>query len=344
MRAPDTKATSKGVAFSFCTMRGILKDTKCIHMTAFQYETSSDPNQQFSVSFRSCERTPLSWKHELPLAARAIANEAGSRPLWLCFSGGLNSEIMCQTFFDLGIHFSVLTLKYANHMNIHDIYFAEEWCRTHGVPQKIVEVDMHAFLTRDVFTYAKQGYVTANVFRYVQIRLLEIVDSMGGYAVLGGGEQLYRSDSESLETFLAFDGGYKLPLEWSIRHGMRHEPYFYFRTPELVRAYLHLPIVDFAIQHPSLFRHESNAYVFKRFVLQSEFPHIAKRKKFNGFEKLSTLRGASESQLKVLYPQLPLLCRVSILSLKEMLDSELRIPSQKSRSAHDASTGGVSPC
>lgn len=288
-------------------------------MSALEYRTSVEDPAKYIFSFSTCQRHPMQWRDELAEAARSIANEAGSRPLWLCSSGGIDSEVMCQIFLDLGIHFSVLTLRHTQLTNQHDIQFAEEWCRLHGVPQKIVDIDMEEFINIDVFRYAQEGYITGNIFRYFQIRLLEIVDSMGGYAVLGGGEQLYRANQEIPDIFLNFDIGYIVPLEWCRRNKKVHEPYFYFHTPEILRSFLNIPVVEYAVAHRALFRNYSNAFVFKRFVMQSEFPNLKPRKKFNGFENVVQSRLSAEAKLRELFNGQLYEYQITVSQLREQL-------------------------
>ena len=69
----------------------------CAYMSALTYGT--DPEGKAWLRFLSCTREPGTWKEELAAAARAIAQKA-DRPLWICSSGGLDSEIACRSFYD----------------------------------------------------------------------------------------------------------------------------------------------------------------------------------------------------------------------------------------------------
>src|SRR5581483_7096565 len=135
----------------------------------------------------------------------------------------------------------------------------------HGVAHKIVPIDMREFVERGIGAYVEGSYIADHLFRYFQIRLLETVDAMGGYAVLGGGEQVYYIQEKDIlsaeDAYLKFDPGFAVPLEWCRRNAVAHQPYFYFSSSELCLAYLSIPTVDFVVTHPDIFRHPVNTYM-----------------------------------------------------------------------------------
>lgn len=285
-------------------------------------ETTGSP---FSIKFNACTRTPASWKEEIFAAARDVANEAGSKKIWVCMSGGIDSEIVAHAFHEQGINFAALSIRHTAGTNEHDVRHAVKWCRTHGVPHHVVDLDMKLFLSDGIRPYRDAGYVTGNVFRYLQIRLLELVEEMGGYAVLGSGEQLYtvKADPKSgdvSDPFLKFEIGYAIPLEWIKRNNTIHEPYFFFRSPEVCRAYLNIPIVNFAIGNSGLFVADINKYIFKRLVSHGEFPSIDPRVKFNGFERVKRERRTAQSDLQKYFGARIRSVVLPVNTLKDQLD------------------------
>lgn len=259
-------------------------------MGALQYTYDPTTPGSFTVSFRRCSRVPGTWREELYAAARDIVNES-PKPLWLCFSGGIDSEIMCQAFFDHGIHFSVLTLEHTGGTNAHDIAYARAWCEAHGVTQKIVPLDIDTFFEQDIERYIREGAVAGHPFWFQQIKLMETAESLGGRAVLGGGEHLYHIpegvDPLSPEdVYHRYYTGFTASLEWNRRHGSDHRPYFFLQTPELIRSYLDLPFIECALAHPESLRNPSNKYNLKRFVFHAEWPESVSRPKYDGYEKI----------------------------------------------------------
>jgi hypothetical protein len=256
-------------------------------MSAFVYGwDNEEKSKTFWLRFTPCTREPKSWKEEVYAAACSIAQRT-KKPIWVCYSGGIDSEVACQAFYDQKIPFSVLTLEHAGRTNARDIAHAVRWCRARNVFQKIVTIDMPTFLTSDIEAYAKQ-YAAIHPFRYLQIKLMELVEDMGGYAVLCSGEQLYQVDLTKPhltrdDVYLPFSNGHALPLEWCKDNKTEHEPYFHFSTPELCLSYTRLPLVSFVLNNPeSLFRHKSNIYTFKRVVYQSIWTDLVSRCKDDG--------------------------------------------------------------
>jgi len=294
-------------------------------MRTLAVEFSQHP---FSARFFPCARESISWKKELELVAVSIANEAGSRPITVCSSGGIDSELVCRILYDLGIHFSVLTLEHLAGTNARDISYAKAWCKAHGVEQRIVHLDMPDFFNNGIERYIREGYLAGNVFRYFQLFLLETVESMGGYAVLGGGEQQYHiPDSESSEekdTYIEFESGFTAPLQWMQKNESSHCPYFFYGTPEATLAYLRIPIVNFAVRNPEMFRHKLNRHIFKRLVCHSVWPDLVSREKLNGYEEIRRLRLETQKELMRRFGEKLETFRLPVERMREQLTANLR--------------------
>ena len=223
-----------------------------------------------------------------------ILAESTKKPIWICSSGGIDSEIVCEIFLELNIPFSVLTLEYAHDKNTHDISYAKKWCKENGIHQKIYPLSLEEFVDGELESYIKKGYMGKGFFRYIQIKLLSIVEDMGGFAILGGGEQLYEIDvskenSRVTDPYMLMDIGFLTPLAWCRKNNTEHEPFFYFSTPEIMYSWLKIPIVDFALKNPDIFRHPANKHSLKALAMRYHFPHQQARNKYTGYEGVSEL-------------------------------------------------------
>lgn len=241
--------------------------------------------------FVRCSREPLSWVEELKSSAKAIASST-KKPIWIASSGGIDSEVVCEIFFNLGISFKVLTVAYSKGENAHDIAYAKAWCDEHRIEQRIHELDFEEFLNGEMRELVEAGYIGRRPFRYMQIKYLSLIEELGGYGILGGGEQLYEiahtnEESDKADPFLAMETGYTCPLEWCRRNGVEHEPYFYFSRPEILLAWMREPTINFMLHNPYLLKHPSNMYAIKAIVIRSYFPSQKWRLKYHGYEKLS---------------------------------------------------------
>lgn len=256
-------------------------------MSAIQITTE---NNTLSVRFQPCTREPLSWKEELYAAARDVASRA-TKPLWLCASGGTDSEVMLHAFFDQGINFSVLTLEHTGSTNEHDIRRARAWCRKYAVHQKIVPLDISVFFEKEIPAYIADGYASYQLLRYIQLKLMETAEELGGFAVIAAGRQHYRvaagtDNPVPNDVFLEFTSGHAVPLEWCKRHAASHEPYFMYRTPELCLSYPRIPLIRFALDNPDMLKQPLSAITFKRLVMLHNWPALRARTRFHGFEKI----------------------------------------------------------
>lgn len=293
------------------------------NMNSLRYTDPASSSEEFSIWFSGIRRAPGDWKSEMYTYARELASST-QRPLWVCFSGGIDSEVACRALYDQGIPFSILTLEHAQGTNLNDTSYARAWCKKFGVLQKIEKIDIDAFLTTDVDEYAKK-YPAIHPFRFLQIRLMEIIESFGGYAVLCSGEQLYMTDYSlpiwtNKDVYISLSNGTTIPMQWCKDNNAEHEPYFHFGSPEMCLSYMDLPVVEFALNHPdSIFRHRNNKYLLKRLAYQSVWTDIDRRPKLDGFEQISPLFEACRTRLLTEYGSKHIEVRVSVEELRAQL-------------------------
>lgn len=264
----------------------------------YKLNLSSEP-YVFEMSFKKCTQEPSSLKKEVYRAAAQIANQT-KKPIWLCSSGGIDSEVMCRAFYDQKIPFKVLSLRQDNDTNAHDIRYAIEWCKANGVHHKLVDFNTQQFLEKDIFKYVDQGYVAAEAYYYLQIRLFELVEEMGGYAVLAGGEQLYKQNpfSSKPELGLIYETSRVACLEWCKNNNVEHWPAFYFTTPEIIASYLKMPVVQYFLNNPETLSHPKNTYILKQIAYQITWNDLPSREKFHGFEKVGMMTAYTNARLR----------------------------------------------
>ena len=253
-------------------------------------------------SFSHCTRTPFSWMEELEKAAIAIV-ESTAKPIWICSSGGVDSETVCEIFLKLKLPFKVLTVELVGGKNAHDAVYAKRWCRQNKVEQKIHVLDLQDFVNHELDEYIRDGYIAGELFRYMMVKHMSIVEEMGGFAILAGGEQLYNVDASkkiltAADPYLNVDITYTTPVEWCRRKTLQHEPFFFFSTPEIMLAWLRIPLVDFVLKNPDFFRHPTNRHALKNCVIRYHFPQQQWRNKYTGYENVPELRDMVQKKLQ----------------------------------------------
>jgi hypothetical protein len=280
-------------------------------MMAYNY--SLEP--QFSVTFNPCTRTPKSWSEEVNNTAQTIAAST-DKPLYVLMSGGIDSEMVAHAFLDNGIKFKALTLKHTAGTNSHDTSWADIFCEKNNIQQEILELDTDTFDTM-IERYISQGYRSTNIYHYMQLYILEYVESMGGFAVGGAGEQIYYTIDNVIH--LKVNPSYTLGRQWCQRNNTWHQLWFNLDNPEIYAAYMQIDIVDVMLKDPAYYVNENPASTEKIIILHKQWPKMWKRAKFSGFEKIQkTYRDPTEKKLKERFPDIVDLC-IPVTTIKEQL-------------------------
>jgi hypothetical protein len=68
----------------------------------------------------------------------------------ITMSGGVDSEVTAQAFYDLGVPFRVLILSLFDGINKGDIIWAVKWCKDHDVDYKIVKLSLNQFMNETI--------------------------------------------------------------------------------------------------------------------------------------------------------------------------------------------------
>ena len=96
----------------------------------------NDRQGEFWVKFGRAKYQPVSFRQECVRAAGLIAQHA-AKPILICYSGGIDSEIVVRSFQESGADFEVviMKLKYDNddHTNKHDTKYAFEYIEQHNI-------------------------------------------------------------------------------------------------------------------------------------------------------------------------------------------------------------------
>jgi hypothetical protein len=256
--------------------------------------TGTTDNGSFRADFKRCSREPAQWKEELYAAAREIAKQS-HKPLWLCASGGTESEIMCRAFFDQGIQFSVITVDFRDQGLQRDVEYIKRWCFERGVPHRVTPLHIEQFFKEDIRRYIDDGVTAKNTFRFFQIRLMEIVRDLGGHAVIGDGSPLYNTRDKTV--YIDFLSGEMMPITWCDAHSEVHFPFFFRTTSELWLSFLTMPVVTKALEYPELFVPIGNSKLFKRMLHASAWPEVKVRPRSAMFGN-SNLRLQIEHELE----------------------------------------------
>ena len=265
----------------------------------------SSVGSSYTTQYHKVSRTPLSFREECAETARYISSVA-NKPITIAFSGGIDSEVVCRAFIDANIPFTAITFRYmvdGDLRNGHDIIHAENFCKEFNINQTLIDVDIKDFIQNKVPQYIAKDYKSHNLGRYMFLHILETIEELGGCAVLGTGEQLYKTVND--EICLSFGTGYFMNFEQTKNTQAIHFPYFFITTPEITSSYILSPLIDFLITSGRYHKNtDQPGYIGsfeKPLVLYSEYPGMVLRPKYTGYESLYKFAFPESQRLQSLF-------------------------------------------
>jgi len=263
-----------------------------IHNSHLHFDSS---DKHWSVKYGRCQRPSESFHHECLSTARLIASQT-RKTIWILFSGGIDSEIVAQSFHQAGIPFQIAILRFADGLNLHDIEWAIEACDKNKWPKTFFDLNVEKFWQKDLLLYALP---TRCVSPQLAVTMW-LMDQVDGFPVLGSGECLLtRSNKNSYDWALSekekVASWYRF-LNFRNKSGCAG---FFQHTPEIMLSALKDPFLTTWLLDPQ--NYDLSNSVIKHHFYSNHF-QIAKREKYTGFEKLAQSDSYYRAILKELMP------------------------------------------
>lgn len=257
------------------------------------------------VHYGPCAREPFPFRQECVATARLIQMKT-DLPIYVLFSGGVDSEVALQSFVEAGIPVTAAILRFGDDLNIHDISYAVITCEKLGVPYRFFELDILKFWKGEADSYA-------NATRCVSPQLLStmwLIDQIPGYPVMGSGECLLVKripDGHNLESKEYPDTEWDLWEKEKIASWFRHFmvrgrdgcPSFYQYTPEIMLAYLRDPFVRDLANNRIFGKYTTESV---KFAIYNQHFKLLPRPKFSGFEKVEPQDAVYRKELVERFP------------------------------------------
>jgi hypothetical protein len=258
----------------------------------------------------------VSLREEVNNTTKLIAKST-SRPLAVALSGGIDSEIICRSLHEQGIDFTIFIMRFSNEYNSKDIQWAFNFCSEHNIDPKVLDIDIIKFMEQGTRNYIHGGYKSHEIFRYLQLWLMEQVSDQGYSLIMGGREEPITCYNDT--AVVRYDPGHLMAHEWNRDHGNYHYPSFFETTPELMAAYLGSPIIKLICQDYNYFVEDSyGASPEKILVLHHSWPEMKRRFKMNGFEQLHPIKNKHQKVLKLRMPTLENL-HIPVVEIQQQL-------------------------
>ena len=244
-----------------------------------EFSIRTTPEQIYYDRSNVVSRPIGTLREECIKTAISIRNNVNGR-IAVLYSGGVDSEIIVQSFLEANIPIDVYIIRYQNNINLHDISTAIKFCNDSNISYKFLDIDIEKWLENEVEAYAlpiKCQSPQISLFYWA-------IDQIDDYVILGDGDlALYHLGNSNLciESY-----GEK----WGISRWLMHTnhpgcPKFYRYSSECEAAYLLDPMVNDFVTIASKEMDISHFKYVKPFVLQKHFG-TRYRKKLTGFENI----------------------------------------------------------
>lgn len=140
-----------------------------------------------------------SFEEESQLAAQDIANT--DKKLFISYSGGMDSEFVCNTFLEAGIYFEAVIFRFANNK---EFDHALEYCRNNNITLHILELDAKSFVEYAI-DELHSIIKSRSIGLYHLLYLLQWAESMGGICITADGSPTVSSFTSSLSRTFSYN-------------------------------------------------------------------------------------------------------------------------------------------
>jgi hypothetical protein len=127
------------------------------------------------------------WKYSIDTVNALIPN-LGTKSA-VCFSGGIDSQVMVDCFIRAGVTFDVVIMRFPDDLNWHDIKTAVEFCESRDISYTFIDIDVIQFLSRDLIAFADKYDVSSPQFA-THFKMFEKLQELGYTSAVCGGNTL----------------------------------------------------------------------------------------------------------------------------------------------------------
>jgi hypothetical protein len=256
-----------------------------------------DRTGDYWMKFGRAEYIPTSFKEECVRAARLISRNA-TKPILICFSGGLDSEVVVRAFQEANVDFEVgiMNLTYDDDlsMNHHDTIYALNYVKTHNIKHTIIDLDFKNFIKTKLLNNVKK-YNTNFVGILLHYEMIKLFPNH--HCVLGGGDMKLqrhkhngRPDKSGLYLEEELVSVALIDSAREIGNDISHR--FFMQTPEIMLAWLLDPDIQHWIKYEYALASvwtNMNYYGIKPYSFYRHWPDMEIRIKYTGLEKFYEL-------------------------------------------------------
>jgi hypothetical protein len=243
--------------------------------------------KKYTNRYRCAVKEVGSYVEELYKTASSTLEHFNGKDLTLCFSGGVDSEMVLRAYLGIGHPLNVVIYRYENNLNEHDVRNAVAVCEQLNSPYKIIDFNIQHFFENDAADMIEICQIDKPL-QLVGCKFLEITD---GVSIMGEGDlfvnmrPVYDANDKLNYYWAMSEPSTEIARELYMMHlGKSAIPKWLQWRPELLLIALES---DYTKKLTN--KEYSNVYVSlenKHELYSQYFSDIIKRPKYSGFEKI----------------------------------------------------------
>jgi hypothetical protein len=204
-------------------------------------------------------------------------------PFILMASGGLDSQAMISAWKKSGVPFKVVTARYNNGLNDHDINTLFDFAYRQGIPVEVLDLDIVKFHESRMFKWAEKYFCNSPHY----LSYMYIASHLKRGTVISSGQRVLKHAGFTYNKFSL--------MRFMKISGMSMVPYFWNHDPDLTlifhrlldRDHVQKEMVDRKLKIKNISNHESWDYRLKYSLYrQIGLDIIPQDKPYTGFENV----------------------------------------------------------
>ena len=244
--------------------------------------TSPEQNYQFWFDKPTIRKTLRQASID---AAKAFGKKYADKEIVILYSGGLDSEWVCESFFTAGVKFTPLVINY-NGENEHDLVWARKYLQQRNLKALEWNFDLRGWYgSEEQFEIAKAGQV-AELAYTGQFKAIIEHNTSDRIFLNGYDEPVIAADDSH--------GARQWMLTYNERHYSIHKLTSYYNIPtqpggwvdaNVFTGYVCSPMWQWLVanlEHSQIW----NSEIMKTKIYQRAFPTLIPRPKYTGFESM----------------------------------------------------------
>lgn len=156
----------------------------------------------FHIGLGDLSRAPKTFFEECQTSALDIKSRFGQKKIYVCLSGGIDSECVLRSFVSCGINVSAAILSFTNDLNWHDVDPAKKLCQELSVPYEEISLDVLKLLNSDFHLQCANQFQLSSPMIATHLWLAEYVGKkLGGVPVFAGDfARILRPNNETIRS------------------------------------------------------------------------------------------------------------------------------------------------